>query len=347
MPSSGVSGKGLDKRSEEHILADIGGTNTRFAISSSDHAQLQCIEAVPCSEYRRFEDALEAYIKHLDTGVAPKVASLCIAVAAAVHKDRIKLTNHSWEFSRKDLAAQFALTVHVLNDFSAQAYLLTELTETDVMWIQRPESFRGYADRPGTTCAVVGPGTGFGGTALTAGGEVLESEPGHLSFAPVTEHETELLKILWQRFERISVEHLLSGPGLANLYWANATLQGSAESELSAPQIVAAAKTGEPLALATMRDFTGILGSVCGDFALMTGSLGGFYLSGDMLGKMGALFDLDLFVSRFRDKGAFRDWCADIPVARITAAYPGLRGCAAYIRGDQTRGKQTRGKQRG
>ncbi|MDP2141234.1 MAG: glucokinase [Gammaproteobacteria bacterium] len=319
-----------------HVVADIGGTNARFAWlgqSSIDpgaqtDALLQCVTSYRCADFVHFEDALEAYLAGLRKEHAPKPVSLTLAVAASVHHDIIALTNFDWRFSRSELAASLGIPVNVLNDFSAQALCLPMLGDVDLQWLQRPITHVAGAR------TIVGPGTGFGASTLTHGGEVLESEPGHVSFAPVCEHESNVLRELWQRYPRVSVEHLLSGPGLANLYWANVRLRGLPE-RVPTPEpaiIVEEARNGDPLALDTVQDFIAILGSVCGDIALSMGSLGGFYLSGGMLEKMGSLFDKGVFLSRFQAKGPFQNWCREVPIARVTLAYPGLLGCAVYAR---------------
>lgn len=318
-----------------HVLADIGGTNARFAWVSPGSAHLQCVERVACADFVHFEDALEAYLERLRTEHAPKPVSACFAVAASVHEDLVRMTNSPWQFSQRALAAQLGFPVHVLNDFSAQAWCLPllapglppELGADSVQWWQAGGP---RADVP-VASTIVGPGTGFGAATMSARGDVLESEPGHVSFAPVTLHEVALLKQLWQRYPRVSVEHLLSGPGLANLYWANSRLQGG-EKELPAPGIVEGALKGDVLCVQSVSDFTGILGSVCGDIALSMGSLGGMFLSGAMLEKMDPVFNKALFMARFLDKGPFQDWCTQVPVARLSLPYPGLTGCALHCR---------------
>lgn len=313
------------------VLADIGGTNARFAYVTANDATLRCVFSYACAEYERFEQALSAYIERLAQSDAPKPVRVCLAVAAAVQDDLIKMTNSPWQFSRSALSERVKLPISVLNDFSAQAYCLDDLQSTQVQWWQQGVRSPVLAAPATHARSIVGPGTGFGGATIMPSGEILESEPGHLSFAPVNAHEVALLERLWQRFARVSVEHLLSGPGLANLYWANAQLRG-VESELQAAQIVARAQQGDALSLQSVADFTGIMGSVCGDIALATGSLAGLLLTGAMLEKMDRLFDRKLFLSRFTDKGPFSAWCSGIPVGRVCADYPGLLGCAAYCR---------------
>jgi glucokinase len=314
-----------------YVLADIGGTNARFAFVTTGDATLQCVHSYACSEYGRFEDALHAYIERLAQNAAPKPIGVCLAVAAAVHNDLIKMTNSPWQFSRSALSQLLSLPITTLNDFSAQAYCLADLEPAQVQWWQQAAPSLAVAAPARHALSIVGPGTGFGGATLLPSGEILESEPGHVSFAPVNPHEAALLAGLWQRYPRISVEHLLSGPGLANLYWANAQLQGI-QGELHAADVVAGAEQGDALCLRSIADFTGIMGSVCGDIALATGSLSGLYLSGAMLAKMDKILDRRLFMMRFTDKGPFATWCSEVPVGHISADYPGLLGCAAYCR---------------
>jgi glucokinase len=321
-----------------HMVADVGGTHARFGLVQQGELKeriidLQYVRTFKNVNFPSLAQLVQSYLHSLRESSAPEVAGLYIAVAGSVQKDRIKLTNHDWSFSRTELAAQTGIPVTVLNDFSAQAYFLDRLGADDVKWIQCPLSFQGF-EQAGFACrTVVGPGTGFGAATLTAGAEVIESEPGHCSFAPINEHEADLLKVLWQRYQRISIEHVFSGPGLANLYWANAQLSG-VEAEAIPPDIVKAAGNQDApehnLAMRTVLDFSAIAGSVCGDIALSMGSLGGFYLSGDMLEKMAAVFDQEIFIRRFLDKGPFAPWCAEIPVGRIVTANPGLLGCAAF-----------------
>jgi len=316
-----------------HLLADIGGTNARFAFVTPDSARLQGITRFACADFDTLEAAIDTYLRDLEPKLDLAPIDVCLAVAAPVHGDIIKFTNNPWRFSRNGLSRTLGIPVEVLNDFGAQAHALRALQPQDVSWWQRPQGFAGLEAPPAGPRTVIGPGTGFGASTVTVQGEVLTSEPGHISFAPVNAHELQLLQCLWQRHPRITPEDLVCGPGLANLYWANSALTAGPDIAPEAAEIVERAAAGEALALQTLRDFSAIMGSTCGDVALMMGSVGGVYLSGDMLEKMGSLFDIELFLARFQAKGAFREWCREVPVARLTLATPGLAGCAVYARG--------------
>lgn len=314
-----------------YVLGDIGGTHARFAYVTASATGLQCVHSYACADFERFEDALCAYIERLARDCAPRPTAVCLAVAAAVHDDLISMTNCPWQFSRSALRDLFKLSITILNDFGAQAYCLADLSDSQAQYWQLGTQDPTRSSAALHARSIVGPGTGFGGASLLPSGEVLDSEPGQVSFAPVNDHEAALLARLWQRYPRVSVEHLLSGPGLANLYWANAALQGVG-GELQAAAIVAGAERGDALCLQSIADFTGILGSVCGDIALATGSLSGLFLSGAMLKKMDHVLDRGLFMRRFTDKGPFATWCSRVPIAHIGVDYPGLLGCAAYCR---------------
>jgi glucokinase len=318
------------------LVADIGGTNARFALTASD-AQLQCIGVLACANYAQIDDALEAYLAQLPLDKRGAVDSICMAVAAPTGPDKIKLTNHVWAFSQCALATKFKVPIRVINDFSAQAWCLTSLSDEDVTWLQDPCKDRGEDTRTDLatwtdgTRTITGPGTGFGGASITISLDVLESEPGHLAFAPLDALQLRMLEQLWQWFPRISVEHLLSGPGLANIHKALTHMRGSPSSEqIDAARIVASAKRGNDQAMESIKMFITILGSVCGDMALSVGSRGGLFISGDMLKKMGDLFDYSVFMQAFVDKGSFRQWCQSIPVAVFEVSNPGLRGCALF-----------------
>ena len=164
-------------------------------------------------------------------------------------------------------------------------------------------------------------------------GYILPSEAGHVAFAPVDEHEAGLLKVLWERYHRVSAERVLSGPGLANLYWANCRLDGHCR-ELPAPEVTAGAQANDPYCLRAVTDFYAILASFAGDVALMTGAADGVYLSGGILPRILDLLDQEMFRERFGDKGRFREFNNTVPLAIVRAEHPGLRGCVQALKSE-------------
>ncbi len=304
------------------IVADIGGTNARFAYVQSDCDDLLGIEIFPCADFPFFVDAIRAYMEH---GHVEQVDSICLAVAGPVESDLIDLPNNHWCFRRSELQTALGVSVTIINDFSAQVHCIDGLSESELQWIgaARPKG--------GQVKAVVGPGTGLGVSAMLPGGDILPSEAGHVAFAPLDDHEADLLKVLRQRYDRVSVERVLSGMGLANLYWANCRLEGY-ERELSAPDITAGAHAGELFCQRAVTDFCAILGAVAGDVALMMGATDGVYLSGGILPRLLDLLDEELFRQRFDSKGRFTEICSKIPLAIVLAEHPGLRGCVEALR---------------
>jgi glucokinase len=315
-----MRGENMNKRIQ--IVADIGGTNARFAYLHPDNEELQGVEIFPCADFPFFVDAIRTY---LERGHGEKVDKICLAVAGPVESDLIDLPNNHWSFSRSELQTSLGVSVTIINDFSAQVLCIDGLSESELHWIgsARPNG--------GQVKAVVGPGTGLGVSAMLATGEILPSEAGHIGFAPIDDHEADLLKVLWQRYERVSVERVLSGMGLANLYWANCRLDGH-ERELPAPDVSAGAHAREEYCLRAVADFCTILASVAGDVALMMGALDGVYLSGGILPRILDLLDEELFRQRFDNKGRFTEICSEIPLAIVLAEHPGLRGCVEALR---------------
>jgi len=304
------------------IVADIGGTNARFACVESGSDELQGIEISPCAEFPFFVDAVRAY---MDRGHIEEIEKICLAVAGPVEADLIDLPNNHWSFSRTDLQTSLGVPVSIINDFSAQVLCIDALSDSELLWIgdARPQG--------GQVKAVLGPGTGLGVSAMLASGDILPSEGGHVAFAPLNDHEAAVQKELRQRYERVSVERVLSGMGLANLYWANSRLDGH-DRELPAPEVTAGALAGDLYCQRAVNDFLAILGAVAGDVALMMGAADGVYLSGGILPRLLDLLDTEAFRERFDNKGRFSEICSEIPLAIVLAEHPGLRGCIEALR---------------
>jgi len=306
-----------------YIVADIGGTNARFAFVTSDSDQLQHIECYACSDFPTLADAYRCYKQSLGIN---EVSGVCLAVAGPVENDPVDLPNSHWTISRSLLAQELSTSVSVINDFTAQTLSIDALGDDDLVWLgkPRPPATRGVK-------AVIGPGTGLGVAAMLSEGAIVPSEGGHVAFAPSNEHEMKLLQLLWERYERVSVERLLSGMGLENLYWANAKLQG-VEKELAAPEIAAGAAANDELCLKTIEDFFAIMASVAGDTALMMGAVTGVYISGGIVPRLREYMNAEAFRKRFEDKGRFGSVCANMPVALVIASQPGLTGCVEAIK---------------
>lgn len=307
--------------SSYQLVADIGGTNARFACVAG--TELLHIQTLRCADHATPEAAISTYLAMLPPEL--HINKLCIALAGLVDRDLIQLTNNHWCFSREGLARQLGFAIVTINDFTAQALCLDTLRADELRWIGMPRP-RGDRMR-----VVVGPGTGLGVAGLHPSGVVLTSEGGHIGVAPLDTRGIAQLQLLWQRFPRLSVERLLSGPGLSNLYWANSMFDGR-DIELDAPAITAGALAGDPLCRQTVQDFLDMLAAVAGDLALVLGAQDGVYLCGGILPRLVPLFDDAKFLRIFQNKGRFTDYCINLPLALVQAEHTGLRGCVAALR---------------
>ena len=304
-----------------NIVADIGGTNARFACIAENGNALYDFRNYACEDFQHFREVILAYLN--DSNIKHP-GRLCIAVAGVVEKDWIDLPNNHFAFSQFTLQKELGLEIIFINDFTAQLKSIGSLVSSELHWLgrQRP--------RGKFIHAAVGPGTGLGVAGQTPSGEIIPSEGGHFAWAPLDSHEYELLKLCWERYPRVSVERLLSGPGLSLLYWANSILHGQ-EREMKAADITNSARGGDAICMRTVRDFIQILGSVAGDIAIVMGALDGIYLMGDMLLHLRGLYRPVLLRNRFNDKGRYADYCASIPLAVVEASNTGLRGCVKML----------------
>jgi glucokinase len=307
------------------IVADIGGTNARFACAAAGSNTLEHIQTLQCADHPGIEQALRTYLAEI--GMSPaNLAAVCLAIAGPVEQDLIRLTNNPWTFSRTQLASALGCNVYIINDFFAQASCLSVVGADELQWWGAP--------RPGggRVRVVLGPGTGLGVAGISGDGEIMPTEGGHIAFAPANKHELQVLELLWKQFERVSVERLLSGPGLSTLFEANATLADKSVEPADPAAITQRAQQGDALCLQTIRDFLDILANVAGDYALGMGARDGVYLTGGILPKLGTLLDRARFRQRFEAKGRMQPYCANTPLALITAENTGLRGSLAALR---------------
>lgn len=310
------------------IVADVGGTHIRFATLLETDAQLQCIQSYRCADFEHLPAILDYYLGRLTSeyGIAGNPQHLCLALPGAIHRDPVELVNLPWSVSPAALRAAYGCDLLLLNDFTAQALAIAEYKAADLQWIRTSDDSIERATR-----AVIGPGTGLGAAALLPSGEVLESEAGHCGFAPVSPLQQALLKQLWQLYPRISVERLVSGPGLANIYRGLQMLAGN-DLQLTPEQVTAGACEGDLMCCDAVTEFTRIFGAVCGDIALAFGAVGGIYLSGGLLNQLGSQFNADTFLEQFNNKGRFESYCQSIPIAVVLSSQPGLLGAARHLR---------------
>ncbi len=317
------------------IVADIGGTNGRFAIVRDGRITER-------REYRnaRFPDLASLLARYLeDAGSADDdVEAACLAVAAPLSDDgEAKFTNAPWKVSVRELKAATRLPrVALINDFAAQAFGLPTLAGDDVAIVAagNPGQHSSRAAR-----VVLGPGTGLGCAALVPAVEAdnapiaVTSEGGHMGFAAETDDDRRILATATAQYGRTSWERVCCGAGLALVHRAlfpDDVLPGVADGDPGAVVERAKADRDSPAAT-SIRRYSGLLGAFAGDLALVFHTAGGVYLTGGVLMHLGDLFDVDAFMARFVDKGHYRAWLSSLTVSRIVADDVALRGCGQYL----------------
>jgi glucokinase len=308
------------------LVGDIGATNARFAIVAPD-GTLTRSRVLVCEEYPGIAQAIAAYLADAN-GTKPTRGVL--AIAASPTGDTVAMTNHPWTFSIKQLRAELGMReLRVVNDFLATAAAVPYLEEGERVQIGGGTP---AADAP---VGVIGPGTGLGVSTLVPGpgGPLpVPGEGGHVTMPAADEREASVLALMRGRFDHVSAERVLSGPGLVNLYNTLCELSHVAAAPLTAAQITDP-QTGEedPCAREATEMFCAMLGTVAGNLALTLGARGGVYLAGGIVPKLGAAFAKSRFRERFEAKGRFNGYLAEIPTYVIVRPLAALVGAAKLL----------------
>jgi len=317
--------------SSPRLLADVGGTNARFALESAP-GRIECIHVLAGAAYATLADALRAYLALPDVVAAAGLGIRhgAIAIANPVNGDFVKMTNHHWEFSIEALRLAVGFEVLVVaNDFTALARSLPLLAD------DQKHQVGGGVPQAGAPLGLIGAGTGLGVSGLipsASGWTALLSEGGHVSFPPMNPDEVAILQYAWTEFPHVSAERLLSGVGIELIYRALVAQRGHEEPVLAAPEIARRALTGEcPLCDDVIEHFCTMLGTIAGNLGVTLGATGGIYIGGGIVPRLGERFDRSGFRSRFEEKGRFNKYLAAIPTYVITAEYPAFVGVSAIL----------------
>ena len=303
------------------LLADIGGTNARFALF--DGATHTPPVNFPLAGFTGIAAAIAAFL-----GGRPAPAAAVLAVAGPVDHNRVTLTNRGWVVDGAEIAARLGIgRVRVVNDFAALSWSLPRLAGADLRLLG------GGAPEPGAPIAVVGPGTGLGVGAFLPPDRILVTEGGHASLAAHDAREAAVVEWLRARHGHVSAERLLSGQGIENIHTALVALDDAGTEPLDAATISARALSGE---CRTCREalemFCALLGGVAGDLALIYGAKGGVHIAGGICPRFPDFLAASRFRARFEAKGRFQAWLAPIPtwlILRPDAAMLGLSAIAS------------------
>jgi glucokinase len=317
-------------RFEQSLLADVGATNARFALVGA-RGDFQGIRVLACEDYPSIHKAIAAYLDdELLLTDLKRLEAAALAVAGPVTDDQVALTNHPWSFSINQLRRHLAIDkLVVVNDFAAVARAIPCLKRSERYQIGGGEPL---ANAP---IGVLGPGSGLGISGLVPYADEwrpISGEGGHVTMAPVTIRESAVLDRMRLRFDHVSAERVLSGPGLINLYNTLTEIDGIPASSYTAAQI---ANLGIDDREAHCREaveiFCAMLGTVAGNLALTLGAHGGIYIAGGIVPKLGPAFAASSFRKRFEDKGRLRSYLACIPTYVITQPIPAFIGLAAML----------------
>jgi glucokinase len=312
------------------LLADVGGTNARFAWQEQALAPLTHVRVLPGADYPTLQAAMRAYIDSVGQG---EPAEAAIAIANPITGDAVRMTNHHWAFSQSAVRAEFGLRrLRLLNDFTALALALPDLTSEQLRQLGGQSA---VADAPK---ALLGAGTGLGVSGLLPNGQggwvPVQGEGGHVTLPAETVRERVLMDGLKARYGHPSSERLLSGQGLLDAFEILCAADGAAVSDIDSPAAVteAAVQARHPHAVEALSLFCALLGSCAGNLALTLGARGGVYIGGGIAPRLGVALDASAFRARFEAKGRFSAFLRDIPVWIITAnPSPALFGAARAL----------------
>ncbi len=308
------------------LLADIGGTNARFALHRD--GRVEQVRVLRCADFPGVADAMLAYLR---AAGAEGVRHAAIGIATPVGTDQVHMTNHNWSFSiaatREALGLQ---TLLVINDFTALALALPDLPADGLLRVGPPAQADALAPR-----AVIGPGTGLGVGALVPDGRrfiALAGEGGHVSFSPIDEREVALWRFARARHGHVSAERLLCGSGLQLIHDWLCAESGRGSAGADAAAITGAAlEHADATSVEALAVFCRLLGTAAGNLALTVGARGGVYLGGGIVPRFAEFFAASGFRARFEDKGRFQPYLAAIPTYLIRDPWPGLRGVARAL----------------
>jgi len=315
-------------RNDYLLIGDIGGTNARFALADPLVPGYSRQKSYVCANYATADLAIRAYVEEF----CPEMpGTICLAAAGPVFDNTIRLTNNQWTVDAQAISTEFAgASVRLLNDFEAIAYSIPLLTSSDSCSLGLPETIE--ADEQRYSFGVVGPGTGLGYAALYKRDGLLvpvTGEGGHQGFAPESQVQLELLNALGKRYDRVPYERVVSGPGLENIYWALAAMNGEQQPQRSAAQIFSRAENGsDERAHEAVQLFFELLGQVAGNLAISMSTFDGVYIGGGIAKRYPRMLSDSRFRDGFENKGHHRSLMERIPTRLITHDDPGLLGAS-------------------
>ena len=320
--------------SEPLLVADIGGTNARFALFVREETGPSRIihkKTLLAENFAHIADAAHAYLTSL-SGTPPTRAAF--AVAGPTGSEDFQFTNSPWSFNRAALSAALNLSdLQIVNDFEAQALGVLHLPQ-DALSTLKKGTVNSTAP-----IAVLGPGTGLGLSLLVGdnndarvNARAIATEGGHMAFAPRTDKEIEVLQFIERELDYVSYEDLLSGRGLVNIHRALCALSSTASVELTPSKITEAAlEKTSPIAQQTVEMFCAILGSFTGDIILACGAKGGVYIAGGITPRILPILHESEFEKRLTSRGSISAYVNNVPITVVMSDEAAFWGAASLL----------------
>eukprot|EP00055_Hartaetosiga_balthica_P018561 m.134768 g.134768 ORF g.134768 m.134768 type:complete len:406 (+) comp9726_c0_seq1:33-1250(+) len=332
------------------IAGDIGGTNSRLAMFKMEKSQ-PLSEKTICDDheevftryyknegFQQFQDViaqfLEDVVKEASTNV-DEIASACFAVAGPVMNNAVVMTNRSWAFNGVELGRRFNISsVRLINDFAANGYGLLTLAPSEYQELQEGEE---DATAP---IGLIGAGTGLGECFLTSKNGVYDAFPcegGHVEFAPRSELEVEMLQFLYKKYGRVSVERIVSGKGIINVYeflverFPKDVNQALHDKIMNAPEpakVISTSAHDYKLAFKAMEMMMTAYGAETGNMGLKLLPQGSIYICGGIAPHNIEFMSGDdtVFMKAFKDKGRVASVLHNVPIRLVRSEDLGLRG---------------------
>ncbi len=315
------------------LAGDIGGTKTLLEVGTWVDGRWH--PAFGARYAAADHTALQSVLRHFfrdwgeQGGSQDQLTHVCFGVAGPMFNNRVQMTNLPWIVDGQSISAEFNISsVRVVNDFTAAASGVEMLEDTDLVVLQAGEPLAA-APR-----LVIGAGTGLGVAYLIrgeSGYQVIAGEGGHTAFAPTTPEQMNLWRDLYTRQGRVTIEDVVSGPGLVRLYeFIESTQGGPAAPVESTPEAIvqAALQHDHPHSLRALDLFIECYGEVAGNYALAALARGGVYVAGGIAPRIMPRLLLGGFLDQFNAKGVYSDVVRKIPVSVVTNDRLGLLGCA-------------------
>ena len=309
------------------LIADIGGTNARFA-HVEENGEVLDIDVLPCNDYASLTEAAQAYLAKYKRTADRAV----LAVAAPILGDEIKMINHTWVMSKKKIQSDMGLkSLRIINDFTAIAHGVPLLSAADYYQIGD-----GVAQK-GAPIGIIGPGTGLGVAAVVFDEQgraiPITTEGGHVTMCANTQREWDIIaELKREKYRHVSAERLVSGKGIVNLYLAICAIDGVTADKSDPSEITKAGLDRScPACVETLDLFADFLGTLAGNVALSMGAFGGVFIAGGIVTKLGDWFKTSRFRESFMAKGRYHDYLSRIPTFVITHPYPGFVGLQGLV----------------